>query len=426
MSRGITGRLFKGDRITWCIYFILCVISLIEVFSASSRKTFTGNYWESITTHATFVITGVFVVWFMHNMRMEWIKAMTKFMYLCGIILLLYAICGGGVVRNNSIRWVNLFGIDFQHFEIVKLGVVMFISLILAKAQCDDGTKLSWSSSWGMFHLRPGNENKKGDFTMLTILISIFIPSAFILKENLSTVIIILMVAIFMMFIGRVNWKHMLILFTTGIIGIVLGISLLLSVPEEFKNYGTFGSKVITWKHRLVNVFSKETPKRPEEVKISGNEQLYYSKIAIAEGGIFGKGPGNSVRRDYIPHAYNDYIYTIILEELGLFGGISIILLYLTLLYRCGMIAKECDDPYACFLIIGIGILITVQALLHMTISVTQFVTGQPLPLISQGGTSFLINSMYIGIVLSISRYASRKALNESVSTDNNEIQQTT
>lgn len=427
MSKGVTGRLFKGDRVIWCIFSILCIISLIEVFSASSRLTYSTNYWNSITKHAIFVIAGVFVVWFMHNMKMEWIKGMTRFMYFCGIALLIYAICGGGVSINNSIRWIRIGSIDFQHFEVVKLGIVMFVSLLLANAQCEEGTRLSWSQAWGMFNLRPKNENKKGDFTLLTILIATIIPCVFIFTENLSTVIIILMVVAFMTLIGRVNWKHLLLIFTTGVITVALGISVLLNVPDEFKEYRSFGSKVVTWKHRLIDVFNKEKPQRAEDVVIENNEQNVYSKIAIAEGGIFGKGPGNSIRRDYIPHAENDFIFAVILEELGLFlGGAFIVILYLTLLYRCGMIAKECDDPYACFLAIGIGILITVQALLHMTISVTDFVTGQPLPLISRGGTSFLVNCMYIGIILSISRYAGRKSAKEAIQKENNETLQST
>lgn len=419
MGRGITSRLFKGDRAIWCIFFVLSVVSLIEVFSASSRDTYNTNYWAAITKHAIFVIAGVFIVWFMHNMKLEWIKKMSKFMYICGILLLLYGTLGGGASINQSGRWVVIAGVQFQHFEIVKLGVVMLISLILAKAQSENGTSLSWSSAWKLFYLQPRNEDKQGDYTLLTSLIVVIIPCTFIITENLSTVAIIVIVVFLMMLIGRVNWKHLLFLCFTGVSAVVLGVVLLLSLPESVKEYGSVGSKVITWKHRLQDIFENKAPERPEDVKISGEEQRVYSKIAIAEGGVFGRGPGNSVRRDYIPHANNDYIYAIILEELGLVGGILTIILYLTLLYRCGMIAKECDDPYACFLAIGIGILITVQAFIHMSISVSDFVTGQPLPLISQGGTSFLINCMYIGIILSISRYAGRIIKREQAEENN-------
>lgn len=408
MSKGISGRLFKGDHVIWCVFFILCVLSLIEVFSASSRQTYESSYWAPITKHALFVVSGIGVVWFIHNININWIKNFTKFIYILGVAMLIYALTPGGITRNGSTRWIYI-GFEFQHFEVVKLGVVMMLSLILAKAQTSEKTYLSWGDALSIFGLRP-NKEKSGDFTMIAIIAMVMLPCAFVFTENLSTVAIILVVTMAMMYIGRVNWKHMLSLIGVGILGVVVGVTLLLSLPDGVKEYGQFGSKLITWKNRIVDVIEGSNPKHPSEVKISGEEQKVYSKIAIAEGGLLGKGPGNSVRRDFIPHAYNDFIYAIILEELGLAGGIFVIILYLTLLYRCGVIAKECDDPYIAFLAIGIGILITVQALMHMNISVGDFVTGQPLPLISQGGTSFLVNCMYIGIVLSISRYANRVA----------------
>ncbi|MBQ6694864.1 MAG: FtsW/RodA/SpoVE family cell cycle protein [Bacteroidaceae bacterium] len=410
MGKGITGRLFKGDRVIWCVFFILCVLSLIEVFSASSRQTYNTSYWAPITKHAIFVIAGVGVAWFMHNMKAEWIKGFTKFTYILGVLMLIYALTPGGVTRNGSTRWIYI-GFEFQHFEVVKLGIVMIISYILTKAQCEKGTRLSWESALSLINLRPKSE-KKGDFTMLAILVAVAIPSIFIFTENLSTILILGTVTLAMMFIGCVNFKHLFMLVGGFVLIGGLGVITLLSLPENLADKGSFGSKVITWKHRLVG---DKLPSDPKDVKISGKEQRIYSKIAIAEGGLVGKGPGNSVRRDYIPHAYSDFIFAIILEELGIAGGVLTIILYLTLLYRCGIIAKNCDDPYAAFLAIGIGILITIQALMHMFITVGDFITGQPLPLVSQGGTSFLVNCMYIGIVLSISRYANKVAQKESI-----------
>lgn len=420
MSKGITARLFKGDRIIWCIFFILCILSLIEVFSASSRQTYDKSYWVPITRHAIFVISGVFIAWFIHTIRMEWIKLSSKWIYLTGIAMLIYALFGGGAETNSSLRWIVILGQKFQHFEVVKLGIVMFIALILAKAQKSEGTRLSWDEAIGLISNRIRGDGRRGDYTMLLILCSILLPCAFIITENLSTVIIIVVVAFIMMFVGRVNGKQLLGIVGLGAAVAVLGIVTLMQVPDSFKEHGSVGSKVITWKNRFKDVADADSPQRPEDVKIKGNEQYVYSKIAIAEGGVMGRGPGNSVRRDFIPHAYNDYIFAIILEELGVLGGIFTIILYLTLLYRCGIIAKESEDPYMAFLSIGIGVLIVFQAFLHMTISVSSFVTGQPLPLISQGGTSFIINCTYIGIVLCISRCVNkqnRRQINESVET---------
>jgi cell division protein FtsW len=216
-----------------------------------------------------------------------------------------------------------------------------------------------------------------------------------------------------MMFIGRVYWKHLLSLIGIGaLIGITFT-SVIMLTPNSINSGAPswekkLHSKALTWKNRVLDVFTTSEQVKPKDYKISGNEQRTYASIAIASSGLLGKGPGNSVQRDFIPHAYSDFIYAIIIEELGLIGGFIVIMLYLTILYRCGTIAAKCEDPYPAFLIMGIGMIITVQALLHMTISVGGLVTGQPLPLVSQGGTSILINCVYIGIILSISRYVKR------------------
>lgn len=408
MSIGGITKLFKGDRIVWCIFFILCILSLIEVFSASSSKTFNTSFWSPIITHGKFIVGGVIVAWLVHTFKIEWIKASTKWVYLAGIAMLIYALFNG-VSINVSRRWIYLFGVQFQHFEIVKLSVVMLIALILTKAMEGERTYLSWNSALALISKKLKGDNRSGDYTMASILVCVAIPCAFIFTENLSTVFIIVILAFLMMIFGNVNWKHLLFLAGSGIAIVILGVLILRMVPEEFKEYGSIGSKVITWKHRIVDGTDSSKIEDAEDVVISGNEQLIYSKVAISEGGVTGRGPGNSVRRDFIPHAYNDFIFSIILEELGLLGGIFTIILYLTLVYRCGVIARDCDDPYAIFLVTGLGVLICIQAMMHMTISVTNFVSGQPLPLISQGGTSFIINCTYIGIIQCVSKYVRRQ-----------------
>lgn len=408
MSIGNITKLFKGDRIVWCIFFTLCILSLIEVFSASSSKTFNTSFWSPIITHGKFIAGGVIVAWLVHTFKIEWIKSSTKWVYLAGIAMLIYALFNG-VSINVSRRWIYIFGVQFQHFEIVKLGVVMLVALILTKAMDGERTYLSWDSALALVSKKLKGDNRDGDYTMRSIILCVAIPCAFIFTENLSTVIIIAVVAFLMMIFGNVNWKHLLLL--TGALAAfaISGILLLRMVPEEFKEYGSIGSKIVTWKHRIVDGTDSFKIQDADDVVISGNEQLVYSKVAISEGGVTGRGPGNSVRRDFIPHAYNDFIFSIILEELGLLGGIFTIILYLTLVYRCGVIARDCDDPYAIFLVTGLGVLICIQAMMHMTISVTTFVSGQPLPLISQGGTSFIINCTYIGIIQCVSKYVRRQ-----------------
>lgn len=392
MGKGITKRIFKGDKIIWTIFFILCALSLIEVFSASSRKTFeTHNYWQPITRHAMFVIAGVGVVWFIHNMKISWIKQFSYFIYIAGVIGLVWAAFGGAVV-NESARWVEIFGIKFQPMEIAKMGIVMTTSLVLAQSQTEEGTDLK---------------------AMKKILLLCAVPCCFILLENLSTVVIILATVFLMMFIGRVYWKHMLTLIGVGALAGLLMFGAIMITPDKLDaEPGSIRykihNKMLTWKNRVLDVANTGEQVKPKDYEISGNEQRTYANIAIATSGLVGKGPGNSVQRDNIPHAYSDFIYAIIIEELGLIGGFIVIMLYLTLLYRCGSIASNCEDAYPAFLIMGMGMIIAIQALLHMTISVGGPVTGQPLPLVSQGGTSTLINCIYIGTMLSISRYVRR------------------
>lgn len=412
MVKEVTRKLFKGDKIVWAVFFILCALSLVEVFSASSRMTYEmGSYWKPITKHAIFLIAGVCVVWFIHNMKIEWIKSFSKFVYIVGVVLLVYTLLSGNRV-NDSSRWVTLLGIRFQPSEIAKMGIMMMTSLILAKAQTSNGTFLSLKDAMSLIYLRPQKEDNTKDYTMLTIIIVAIIPSILILLENLSTVIIIGASLLAMMFIGCIKGKHIIILLVTGIIVGALGFTIIIRTPDSAKHGSAFERKMLTWKNRLVDDDNSEKTLTPKEfyknaIK-NGDHQNLYSKLAIGTSSLFGKGPGKSVQRDFIPLAHSDFIYSIIIEELGLIGGIVVLLLYLTLLFRSGRIASRCEDPYSAFLVIGISTIITVQALMHMFISVSDFVTGQPLPLVSQGGTAILINCVYIGIILCVSREAKR------------------
>lgn len=412
MVKNVTRKLFKGDKVVWAVFFILCALSLIEVFSASSRMTYEmGSYWKPITKHALFLIAGIGVVWFFHNMKLEWIRNFSKFVYVVGVVLLIYAFVGGDRV-NDSARWVTILGVRFQPSEIAKMGIMMMTSLILAKAQKGDGTHLSLKEAMSLIYLRPQKEDDTKDYTMITIIAIAIIPSILIFVENLSTVMIIAAALLAMMIIGNINGKHLAgLLATVAVIG-AIGFATIMATPDSAKHGGAFERKMLTWKNRLVDKDESDKPLSPKEfyknsIK-NGDHQNLYSKLAIGTSSLFGKGPGKSVQRDFIPLAHSDFIYSIIIEELGLIGGIGVLLLYLTLLFRSGRIASKCEEPYAAFLVIAIAIIITVQALMHMFISVSDFVTGQPLPLVSQGGTAILINCVYIGIILCISREAKR------------------
>lgn len=398
MGKGITNRLFKGDKIIWVIYTLLFALSFIEVFSATSTDTYkSDNYWQPITQHVTLMMIGVAIAWIVHNMPMTWLKKLSYAAYWLGIGLLVWAMFAG-VNLNGESRWIKLFGISIQPSEMAKLGLVMIIARILGEGQSNEGT------------------NKD---VMKKILYATGLVCALIVTSNLSTVILICFTIYLMLFIGKIPGKQMWKLTGACVVAGTVALGAIMLTPTNLIENTSF-DRMITWRNRIKRSID---PASAEKSQNGGDEQRMHANIAIASGNvIFGKGPGNSEQRDFLPHADSDFIYAIILEELGLIiGGVGVILLYLILLYHTGQIAKDCDDPYAAFLIIGAALMIVIHAMAHMSIAVGLGpVSGQPLPFVSRGGTSFAINSVYIGMILSVSRYAREaRAAREKAKTGN-------
>jgi cell division protein FtsW len=389
--------LFKGDKIIWAVFFIICAISWVEVFSATAREGYKqGSYWLPIIKHTTFLGAGMFVVWVMHNMKVSWIKKLTHVIYWIGVAGLIWAQFDSDSKINDSARWIRIMGITFQPMELAKMGLVMITALIMTQHQEEEGTDR---------------------FALKRIILYSILPVALILKENLSTAAILLLTIYFMMFIGRLPGKQLLTILGAALVTCTIGITAIMVTPDSAAKH-SIGSKVVTWKYRIKEAFSDPVP--PEKYEITDrNRQRTHANFAVSSSNIIGCGPGNSVHRKDLTHAYSDFIYAIIIEELGLAGGFLVLILYLTILYRCGKIARKCDEPYPAYLIMGVGMIITMQALLHMFISVGSFVTGQPLPLMSLGGTSVLINCLYIGMILCISRYARKVSLAKANMRDN-------
>lgn len=408
--------LFKGDKTIWIVFITLCAISWVEVFSATSRQTYeTGSYWGPIIKHTGFLVGGILIAWFMHTLKAKWIDKLSGIIYWIGLIGLVWAQLQGARI-NDSARWISIMGMTFQPMELAKMGVVMMTARILAKYHNGEALANSkriklinriYTQILGIFIKNP----KKGfinndNAAYWRILACTIIPSVIIFKENFSSAVLLVFTVFFMMFIGRIPKKQMLITIGTAAAGATFMVGTIIYTPQIL--YPIFGkSKVMTW-HNRINEAVNPKPVTAEEYDMDKNAQKTYSHIAIASSNIIGCGPGNSIQRDFIPHAYSDFIFAVIIEELGLLGAAFVILLYLTLLFRSGKIASKCDDPFPAFLSMGIGMIIVMQALLHMYISVGDFVTGQPLPLMSQGGTSVLINCIYIGFLLSISQYANK------------------
>ena len=317
------------------------------------------------------------------HMPMTWLKKLSYAAYWIGVGFLLWAMFAGVSINGES-RWVRLFGVNIQASEVAKLGLVMLIARILGDGQSSEGTSSE---------------------VLKKILYATGLVCALIFTSNLSTVILICFTTYLMLFIGKIPGKQMWKLTGACAVAGTLALGTIMLTPASLVE-GTPLDRMVTWRNRITRSID---PASAEKDQNGGNEQRMHANIAIASSNvIFGKGPGNSEQRAFLPQAFSDFIYAIIIEELGLIiGGVGVILLYLILLYHTGQIAKDCADPYAAFLIVGAALMIVIQAMAHMSISVgVGPVTGQPLPLVSRGGTSLVINCVYIGMILSVSRYA--------------------
>ena len=415
--------IFKGDRIIWMIFFILCIISVLEVYSSSSRLGYkSGNYWYAATYHTIILLVGVVSMIGVLNIPCRYFKLATPVLVPFSLILLIlvYII---GTKENDAARWIKLFGIiPLQPSEIAKGTIVLATAHILSQLQTPEGAH--------------PNATKYILGTSLPLIALIF-------PENFSTAALMLGVVFMMMIIGRVPMKHIGYIISFCVITAIIGITLVLSIGksesqlsdiqenqqltevvttngnskdisevEDAPKRGGILHRLDLWKQRIDD-FMDNTYVAPEDYDLDKKGQVGHANIAIASSHFIGVGPGNSVQRDFLPLAFSDFIFAIIFEELGWLGAAFVALLYISLLFRTGYIARRCANPFPAFLAMGLALLIVVQALFNMMVATGLApVTGQPLPLISKGGTSSIINCIYIGMILSISRTA--KKIDES------------
>ena len=409
------GNLFKGDKVIWMVFFFLCMISVVEVFSASSGLTYKSqNYVGPIAYHAFTIMAGVVVAILTLNIPCRYFKLMTPFLMLISVITLLWVLLAGTKVGDAG-RWINLFGFTFQPSEIAKGTIVLAVAQILAAMQRENGA----------------------DKKAFKWILSITLPACLLIGlENLSTAAMLFAVVFLMMFIGLVSLKQLGKLAGVIIIFVVVAISMVMLVghdisdeektltkteqvdqanqPKKEKNFvEKMFHRADTWKSRIMK-FGKPKP-TPQEYDLDKDAQVAHANIAIVSSGIIGKGPGKSTERDFLSQAFSDFIYAIVIEELGIVGAFAVMFLYIVLLYRCARIASRCENNFPAFLAMGLGLLLVIQATFNMMVAVGLApVTGQPLPLISKGGTSTIINCAYLGAILSVSRSAKMKKVKEN------------
>ena len=383
--------LIHGDLGIWAVFLILCAISLIEVYSASSRMTFGSSaYWGPIMQHGAFMLMGIFIAWLVHFIPCNYFKLFcTVGMFIS--IFLLIAVLVIGQKTNDAGRWIQIGFIRFQPSEIAKLSLVGFSCFILASLRDEKGASLTGFK---------------------IVALAAFITIVLILTENASTAFIIAIVMFGICFYAQIRKQILIGALCLGAIGIGTVFAVAYSIPEKTLNEWQMSKgplhRVPTWVHRITD--NQERPENPRDFKPQENPQKAYAKVAIATSNVIGRGPGNSRQRDFIPQAFSDFIYAIIIEELGFVGAFVVLGLYLVLMYRSMRIARKCKALFPSYLVMGLALMIVVQAMMNMAVAVGAFpVTGQPLPLVSRGGTSLFITCTYIGMILSVSHTARRK-----------------
>ena len=403
------GNIFKGDKVVRMKYFFLCMISIVEVYSASSSLSYKGgNYWSPILKHCGLLAVGVFMMVVVLNIKCKYFKLATPIILPVSFILLIWLLVAGETT-NGANRWISILGIQFQPSEIAKGALVLATAQTLSAMQTDKGA------------------DRKAFGFILVGSAFLIIP---IFLENFSTAALITLTLILMMFVGRVPLQQLgKLLGFFAIVG-VFGLSMIMLIGED-KNEEKADKQILTeqvkdsnaatgkrtglfhrfdtWKARIDKFLNSEEVS-PEDYDLDKDAQVAHANIAIASSNIMGKGPGNSNERDFLSQAFSDFIYAIIIEEMGIIGSGVVAFLYIMLLFRAGRIASRCENAFPAFLSMGFGILLVTQALFNMLVAVGLApVTGQPLPLVSKGGTSTIINCIYIGAILSVSRSAKKK-----------------
>jgi cell division protein FtsW len=368
---------FKGDRTIWLIVFILSIFSLLAVYSSTGTLAYkyqSGNTEYYLLKHLFILVFGIGLMYVAHLVRYTLYSKISMFALWITVPLLVLTLALGTNL-NEASRWLTLPGINitFQTSDFAKLALIMYVARVLSKKQ-DQIT------------------NFKSAF--LPVIVPVFVVCALILPANFSTAAVVFLSACYLMFIGRISMKFIFAMAGIGVAAFVLFIVLALATGHT--------GRIDTWKARIER-FSGDNEN-------TDNYQTDQAKIAIARGGFFGQFPGNSVQRNFLPHPYSDFIYAIIIEEYGFLGGMLILFLYLLLFFRVIKFIHHSPMAFGTLLAAGCTFMLVFQALINMAVAVNLFpVTGQPLPMLSMGGTSIWFTSIALGIVLSVSRQVEKE-----------------
>jgi len=362
---------FKGDAVIWAVIVLLSIFSLLIVYSATGSLAYKyqgGNTYYYMVNHATRLLIGIIIIYAVHLIPYKYFSRLSQLFLVISIPLLVFTLFFGTSL-NQASRWLTLPGLGFtiQPSDLAKMALILYLARTLSQKQ----EKI---------------EDYKESF--LPALIPVLIVCALILPANLSTALMLFLVSVILMFIGRIRMKYLLAF--GGIAAAVLAVFITIVMTRDM------GGRVGTWKHRIESYVSGDK---------EDNYQVSQAKIAIVRGGFVQLRPGKSIQRNLLPHPYSDFIFAIIIEEYGLAGAMVIIALYMYLLFRAAVLVRKSSRTFPAFVAIGLAMLITFQAMINMAVAVNLIpVTGQPLPIISWGGSSMLSTCLCLGIILSVSR----------------------
>lgn len=383
-------KLFQGDRVVWVVVVLLAMVSLMAVYSATgtyANVKFGGNNTYVLLRHVSTLVIGIGAMYVTHLLKYTYYSRIFQLAFWVSIPLLAYTTFFGSDL-NEAQRVIHIFGVSFQSSDFAKIALIGYLARELTLKQ---------------------DEIKSFQSAFIPLMLPVLIIVGLIFPENFSTAGILFASCMVLLFVGRINMKYLLAFMAGAIVIMSIYIIIKVNVAEDEGRTNAWGNRI----ESFFGKFKSDEGKTEEEIAREENAedfQSIQSKIAIAGGGLFGKAPGRSTQRNYLPHPYSDFIFAIIVEEYGLIGGAFVVMLYLILLYRAIRIMVAMPQSFGGFVVFGLAFLLVMQAMVNMGVAVGIFpVTGQPLPFVSMGGTSLLFTGCAFGIILSVSREINKK-----------------